>query len=243
MGILTALIKVAAVLALVALVPLLRRRVPGRKIQPEVSDVGVRRHEAVYAVSSVAVTAAVGLGASLLVGGGQVALRTAWPPAGRLLVEVAAFVLLFDLYFYALHRLLHTDWLYRRVHAVHHRSTSPTALTALCFHPAEAAALVLFFPTATWLLSLHLPSVAVATVFLSGSIALAHCGYELFPGWWHRVPVLDWYVTPLVHDTHHTDERCNYGATLSLFDRVFGTFALRPEAFYERMEASSSEGR
>jgi lathosterol oxidase len=56
------------------------------------------------------------------------------------------------------------------------------------------------------------------------SIALAHCGYELFPRGFSRVPVLGWYVTPLVHDAHHSRVDVNYGATLNLFDRLLGTF-------------------
>jgi sterol desaturase/sphingolipid hydroxylase (fatty acid hydroxylase superfamily) len=30
-------------------------------------------------------------------------------------------------------------------------------------------------------------------------------------------------VTPRVHDAHHARRDCNYSATLTIFDRVFGT--------------------
>ena len=40
---------------------------------------------------------------------------------------------------------------------------------------------------------------------------------------------LNWYVTPRVHARHHARGVWNFGSTLSICDRVFGTFAA-PEA-------------
>jgi sterol desaturase/sphingolipid hydroxylase (fatty acid hydroxylase superfamily) len=136
---------------------------------------------------------------------------------------VLAYVLLFDAYFYTLHRLLHTRVLYRRIHAVHHRSIAPTVLTAFAFHPLEALLIIGFIPVAMSLVPIHLVSLAVVSAFLSGSIVLAHCGHEVLPDWWQRVPVLNWYVTSRIHDVHHRRRDCNYSATLSIFDRAFGT--------------------
>jgi sterol desaturase/sphingolipid hydroxylase (fatty acid hydroxylase superfamily) len=155
---------------------------------------------------------------------GRIPLDTTWPNLATVVGEMVAYVVLFDAYFYALHRVLHTRALYRLVHAVHHRSTAPTVLTALAFHPLEAALIIAFMPLAMWLVPIHLASLAAVGAFLSGSIVLAHCGYEIFPSWWSRVPVLNWYVTPRVHDVHHVRRDCNYSATLSIFDWAFGTF-------------------
>jgi sterol desaturase/sphingolipid hydroxylase (fatty acid hydroxylase superfamily) len=87
----------------------------------------------------------------------------------------------------------------------------------------EALLIIGFLPAAMWLIPIHLVSLAVVSAFLSGSILLAHCGYEIFPPWWQQVPLLNWYVTPRVHDAHHARRDCNYSATLTIFDRVFGT--------------------
>jgi sterol desaturase/sphingolipid hydroxylase (fatty acid hydroxylase superfamily) len=35
--------------------------------------------------------------------------------------------------------------------------------------------------------------------------------------------VLNWYVTSRIHHAHHRRRDCNYSATLSIFDRAFGT--------------------
>jgi Delta7-sterol 5-desaturase len=169
---------------------------------------------------------------AVLVLEGMIPLAIEWPTRRAFALELLLYVVLFDAYFYGLHRLLHTRVLYRGVHAVHHRSTAPTVLTALAFHPLEALLLVGFMPAAMWLIPIHLASLAAVSAFLSGSILLAHCGYEIFPRWWERVPLLNWYVTPRVHDAHHVRRDCNYSATLSIFDRAFGTLRVdvpRPE--------------
>lgn len=183
----------------------------------------VHRHERTYSLITAAIGLVVGAGTTLLVRAGLVPLAAAPLTGSTLAWEVLVYVLLFDGYFYALHRLLHTRLLYRYIHSVHHRSTSPTLLTALAFHPVEALAIMGFMPVAMFLIPIHLGSLVVVSCFLSGSIALAHCGYEVFPRWIHRVPVLNWYVTPRVHDEHHKRRNCNYAATLSIFDRAFRT--------------------
>jgi len=83
-----------------------------------------------------------------------------------------------------------------------------------------------FVPLAMWLVPLHLASVALTGLLLSASITLAHAGRETLPSWWDRTPPLDVYLTPRVHAEHHARLDCNYGATLTVLDRVFGT--LRP---------------
>lgn len=132
-------------------------------------------------------------------------------------------MVLFDAYFYALHRLLHTRVLYRAIHVVHHRSRAPSVLTALAFHPVEGLLIIAFMPTAMCLVPIHLASLVVTAGLLSGSILLAHSRWDVFPVWWDRAPVLNWYVTPRLHHAHHARRNCNYSATLSIFDRTFGT--------------------
>jgi len=194
-----------------------QRLQPGRR-KPEAV-----RHDLRHTLTTLVLLAAIVTGTMLLVVRGTIAIDLEVPPLATLAIEVLAYVLLFDAYFYALHRALHTRALYRTVHAVHHRSTAPTVLTALAFHPLEAALIIGFMPVAMWLVPIHLASLVMVSVFLSGSILLAHCGYEVIPAWWARVPVLNWYVTPRVHDAHHARRDCNYSATLAIFDWAFGT--------------------
>jgi sterol desaturase/sphingolipid hydroxylase (fatty acid hydroxylase superfamily) len=186
------------------------------------------RHDVRFSALTLLVGAALGVVTTRLVLDGAITLSTANPSAARFAFEVGLYVLLFDAYFYGLHRLLHTRPLFRRVHAVHHRSRTPSVFTALAFHPLEALAILGFVPAALWLLPIHLLSLAVVSAFLSGSLLLAHAARDPFPSWWHRTPGLRTYVTPRVHHAHHARRDCNYSATFMLFDRLFGT--LRVEA-------------
>ena len=181
------------------------------------------RHDLRYSIATLVLGTVTGGITAFLVLEGVTPLATERPPGRTFAFELLLYVVLFDAYFYGLHRLLHTRVLYRSIHAVHHRSTAPSVLTALAFHPLEALLLAGFMPAAMWLIPIHLASLAAVSAFLSGSILLAHCGYEVFPRWWQRVPVLNWYVTPRVHDVHHVRRDSNYSATLSIFDRAFGT--------------------
>lgn len=45
--------------------------------------------------------------------------------------------LLHELHFYCIHRLIHTPWLYKRVHSVHHNSINPSPWSSLSMHPVE----------------------------------------------------------------------------------------------------------
>lgn len=182
-----------------------------------------RRLDARYSLATLLLGTAMGVATTWLVLAGTITVSTALPAPGRFAVEVLVYVLLFDAYFYGLHRLLHTRALFRTIHAVHHRSAAPTVMTALAFHPLEALLILGFMPAAMWLVPTHLVSLAVGSTFLSASILLAHAARDPFPTWWPRVPLLGWYVTPRVHQLHHARRNCNYSATFSLFDHAFGT--------------------
>ena len=185
-----------------------------------------RRHDRRHAATTIAIMLVLGATTTVLVRDGMMPLVLDRPRLVTFVGEMALYVLLFDAYFYGLHRLLHTRLLFRLIHAVHHRSRTPTITTALAFHPVEAMLVLGFMPVAMWLVPIHLASLVVVSGFLGGSILLAHGGYEIFPAWWEAIPVLGWYVTPRVHDAHHRRRDCNFSATLSLFDRVFGTAAV-----------------
>jgi Delta7-sterol 5-desaturase len=194
------------------------------KIQRREPDAAVRSAERRFTCASLAVWTAAGAGTTIAAMTGTIAVGLGAPAVSTVLLEVALVVLGFEAYFYGVHRLLHTRALFRSIHSVHHRSKTPTVLSALSLHPLEALLIAGFLPAAMVATELHVASIAVASVYLSASIALAHCGYELFPRGFARIPILGWYVTPLVHDAHHSKVDVNYGATLNVFDRLLGTF-------------------
>jgi Delta7-sterol 5-desaturase len=63
-------------------------------------------------------------------------------------LSIIIIILLHDTYFYWAHRLMHHPKLFKTVHLVHHKSTSPSPWAAYSFHPIEAvieAAVFLLF--------------------------------------------------------------------------------------------------
>ena len=184
---------------------------------------GVRAAQKRQTGVNVAILLLLGAVCTALVMEGVLPVALELPGAGRLALEVAGLVLVFDAYFYALHRLLHTPLAFRRVHAVHHRARDVDVWSTIAMHPVEFVLLVGFIPAAMWIVPLHLASVVIASLLLSGTITLAHAGRETLPLWWDRSPLLGMYLTPRVHAEHHRRLHCNYGATVTLFDRLFGT--------------------
>ncbi|CAI0539930.1 unnamed protein product [Linum tenue] len=61
------------------------------------------------------------------------------------LTQILFYFILEDFIFYWGHRILHTKWLYKHVHSVHHEYATPFGLTSEYAHPAE----ILFLGFAT----------------------------------------------------------------------------------------------
>jgi len=132
------------------------------------------------------------------------------------LAATAAYFVATDLGLYWMHRFMHTPVLFRVIHRWHHRTLSPTAFTAPAMHPLEflsyqaVAALPLFlFPIPAWGVIFTLLYHNVVGMF-------DHSGID-FSAWF------PWQPPPRFHDDHHAHFRRNYGQTLGLWDRMFGT--------------------
>jgi Fatty acid hydroxylase superfamily len=155
-------------------------------------------------------------------------LRAPWP-----LPPVLGFVVGFqilDFWSYVTHRAQHAlPWLWR-LHALHHSDPDVDWTTSVRHHPAEA----LLASAAYWVMVLALgvpgPIVGVhaATVF---ALAAATHGNVRWPAWLEQLlqPVV---ITLDLHLVHHSQDwreaNANFGAVLSLWDRLFGTLANRP---------------
>jgi hypothetical protein len=164
------------------------------------------------------------------------ALHRSWP-----LAPVIGFIvgfLLLDLLSYGIHRAQHAVPFLFRLHALHHSDPDVDVTTAVRHHPAE-------FLTATgcfWLavLALGIPGIVVlahsTTTFVLA--AATHCNAKLWPARIERLlrPII---ITLELHLVHHSLEaehfNCNFGAVLSIFDRLFGTYRQLTPAQVERL--------
>jgi Delta7-sterol 5-desaturase len=118
---------------------------------------------------------------------------------------------------YWAHRLMHRKALFRTIHRVHHRWTSPTAFTAMAMHPVEFVVYQSIMIVPLFVLPLHVAGVIAVLLYQNAIALLDHSGVDLAS----RLP---WQPAPRFHDDHHKYFHVNYGQTLGVWDRVFGTW-------------------
>lgn len=134
-------------------------------------------------------------------------------------------------YFYWIHRLLHSNALYR-FHALHHRNTDVGPWSGLSMHPVEH---VMFFGTV--LIHLVLPAHPVHLIFHLMYYAVfavtTHTGFE---GVWVR-SVKRLSLGTFHHQIHHRYFEVNYGSLDVPWDKLFGSFHDGTAEGKERMRA------
>lgn len=204
---------------------LLARRFGRKRIQAIAVTTPQLRRELLLSLATLGVFMVMDVAVAALYTGGYTRIYTEIEEKGWawFAVSIVVAVLIHDAYFYWIHRLMHWGPLYRHVHAAHHRSTNPTPLAALAFHPLEA---MLEFGVVVVLL-LALPMHAIALfIFVNVMIVmnvLGHLGFEFYPKGFVRNPVGRWLITATHHNMHHRTFRHNYGFYLLFWDRLMGT--------------------
>jgi Delta7-sterol 5-desaturase len=203
---------------------LLKHRWRHRLIGDWPSSADIRR-EMAYSLSSLLVFASLGLvmvaglfNGSIVIYRQPDAHGWAW-----LALSLPALVMGQDLYFYATHRLLHTRWLFRHVHGVHHRSRQPSPWAAYAFHPVEALINGAFTPLALLVVPVHggvLMAFALHQIIRN---TLGHSALEAMPAGFTRHWLGRWFTTTTHHHLHHETGRGNYGLWFTWWDRCFGT--------------------
>ena len=145
-------------------------------------------------------------------------------------VEILIAFLLLDMAIYLQHVLVHAVPLFWRFHRMHHADLDFDATTGLRFHPLE----ILFSMGLKMLIIIAIGAPVLAVILfeiaLSGGAVFNHSNVRL-AGWlepWVRAII----VTPDMHRVHHsalpTETNANYGFSLSIWDRLFGTYVAQP---------------
>ncbi len=131
---------------------------------------------------------------------------------------------------YGIHVAMHKIPLLWRVHRVHHTDRQMDVSTTVRLHPLE---LVISMPIALGMtVLLGIPALALMLYELvdAAMAVFTHANVRL-PGRLERALQLV-VVTPAMHRVHHSEWQpetdSNYGATLSWWDRLFGTYRTRP---------------
>jgi sterol desaturase/sphingolipid hydroxylase (fatty acid hydroxylase superfamily) len=145
--------------------------------------------------------------------------------------HAAGAVLFFDAWTYGWHRLNHTIPFLWRFHRTHHSDPRMDVTTATRFHVGEIAMsntlripLILLFGVRVWELAIY-ESLALAVVMFH------HANVGLPPRLDRLLRLI--LVTPAMHKVHHSriplETNSNYTSLLSVWDRLFRSFRLRPE--------------
>lgn len=203
---------------------LLRRKLEHRLIAQWPNGADIRR-EMVYSVSTLLIFSAMGL---IVFAGFQKGYMTIYFDHRQFgwtwtLLSLPLMILWHDLYFYWTHRLLHTGWLFRRVHGVHHRSRNPSPWAAYSFHPIEAVVNSLVTPLALCVVPLHGLVLLTFTVHQIVRNAHGHAAVETMPQGFNRHWLGGRFTTTTHHHLHHETSRGNYGLWFTFWDRWMGT--------------------
>jgi len=206
----------------------LRRRLAHRLIAgwPTWRDL---RRELAYSVSSLLVLTA----ANCAVLAGMVSgwfdayedpLKHGWP---WLLASLPLLIVWHDTYFYWTHRLLHTRWLLRHVHGVHHRSREPSPWTAFSFHPLEILLQTGIVPITLAVVPVSQTVLLIFTIHYMVRSAHGHAAVETMPRGFARHWLGRHFATTTHHHLHHEMPTGNYSLWFTWWDRWMGTE--RPE--------------
>ena len=165
-----------------------------------------------------------------------------WPIADAGLSFVAGFLLL-DFLRYVVHRCEHAVPFFWRFHALHHSDPDVDVTTSVRHHPIE----YVLASAVYWLavIVLDVPVVVVVSHGLAvfGTAAIQHGNIRL-PEWLERLLQLV-LVTVDMHRIHHSIKfsrvNWNYGAVLSIWDRLFGTLTRMTREEHEKIVFGVSE--
>lgn len=148
-------------------------------------------------------------------------ISTQWIVRLPWLLQVAMVIFIFEFGQYWMHRLMHNWTPFWLTHAPHHHITQLNAAKGAVGNPIE-----LFLISLSVLALLDFDKTALFAAFnTSGVIStFAHANVRSDPPRWYSF----FFTTIRHHSLHHSTDyeatRCNYGNSLILLDRIFGTF-------------------
>jgi sterol desaturase/sphingolipid hydroxylase (fatty acid hydroxylase superfamily) len=148
-------------------------------------------------------------------------ITTKWALHMPWLLQVALVIFLIEFGQYWMHRLMHNSTPFWMTHAVHHHITQLNAAKGAVGNPIE---LFLISLSVVALFDLEKTAMFAAFNVLGVISVFAHANVRSDPPIWYSF----FFTTIRHHSLHHSttyeNTRCNYGNSLILLDRMFGTY-------------------
>lgn len=173
------------------------------------------------------------------------------PTVAEFFFQQIAGLLIFDFQYFVWHWSHHkVRFLYKHVHALHHRYNAPFVWVTEYLHPWELVTVGFLTTTNTWFFNCH-PMTTWSYMVVSIIISVeAHIGFD-FPF------TLNHYTFGLIggapkHDMHHLKPMTNFQPWFNHWDKIFGTFCppmkaggVKPEPLqeYERKQRETKKMR
>ena len=145
------------------------------------------------------------------------------------------FVILHDVYFYIIHIFLHTRFMMKYVHIVHHKSNPSNVWSSYSFHPIEAifyagVSLIIF------VFDINIYALLFAVFYNDFFTILGHCWYELFDKKSKKSYFYKHCATTTYHDVHHSHNNGNIGLYFTYLDRFFKTNSKDYEKVFDNLK-------
>lgn len=168
-------------------------------------------------------------------------------PAWKILLDVILILMIYDFFYYLMHRFLfHGQGYFRRVHAVHHQARSRvSSIDSHLLHPWEIFLGIALFYVVTVSMALvsgepfHFATIVITSVVYTQLNQINHCRIDLDSAPWRT---LNWIA--MKHDAHHLDmHKGNFATITLLYDWLFGTIEVHPlEPAQRESKAMTADG-
>jgi sterol desaturase/sphingolipid hydroxylase (fatty acid hydroxylase superfamily) len=159
--------------------------------------------------------------APLKAGKESLGITTEWAMHMPFVLQVAMVIVLIEFGQYWMHRLMHGNDFFWSTHAPHHHITQLNAMKGFVGNPIE-----LFLISLSVVALFDLPQAALfCALNVTGVISgFAHANVRADPPRWYAFFLTTIRHHSLHHSVGYEDTRCNYGNSLILCDRIFGTY-------------------
>ncbi|XP_063302434.1 cholesterol 25-hydroxylase-like protein 1, member 1 [Pelobates fuscus] len=145
------------------------------------------------------------------------------PSVCTLLGEVFGCLLLFDFQYFVWHILHHKNhWLYKKVHAIHHKYIAPFSWSSQNLGGYELMTVGFWSSTNPIMLGCHPLTAWVCNLISIWMSVNDHIGYDLPWSLSHMLP-FGLYGGALAHDLHHQKPETNFAPFFGHWDLIFGT--------------------